>query len=169
MDRRHFVIAGSGALASVLAARDAHAQTAEPPSAYPSRPIKMVVAFGPGGPEAGWTVGIELAGSDPLIAPVAVPDAAAAPRFLSDTETRLVSGIASHGTLTEEERSARAHALADSRLREAEERKIAEEEAKIRALRESSERAERETFPSGSLPPWQRTQCAARTGFTRET
>ena len=49
MDRRHFVIAGSGALASVLAARDAHAQTAEPPSAYPSRPIKMVVAFGPGG------------------------------------------------------------------------------------------------------------------------
>jgi translation initiation factor IF-2 len=32
-------------------------------------------------------------------------------------------------TLTEEERSARAHALADSRVREAEERKIAEEEA----------------------------------------
>ena len=32
-------------------------------------------------------------------------------------------------TLTEEERSARAHALADARLREAEERKIAEEEA----------------------------------------
>src|SRR5215216_3168922 len=47
-------------------------------------------------------------------------------------------------TLTEEERSARAHALADSRLREAEERKIAEEEAKIRAEREAIERVERE-------------------------
>jgi len=47
-------------------------------------------------------------------------------------------------TLTEEERSARAHALADSRLREAEERKIAEEEAKIRAEREAIERIERE-------------------------
>ena len=36
-------------------------------------------------------------------------------------------------TLTEEEQSRRAHALGDARLREAEERKIAEEEAKIRA------------------------------------
>jgi translation initiation factor IF-2 len=47
-------------------------------------------------------------------------------------------------TLTEEERTARAHALADSRLREAEERKIAEEEARLRAQREVSERVERE-------------------------
>jgi translation initiation factor IF-2 len=47
-------------------------------------------------------------------------------------------------TLTEEERSARAHALADSRVREAEERKIAEEEARRRATREVSERADRE-------------------------
>jgi translation initiation factor IF-2 len=47
-------------------------------------------------------------------------------------------------TLTEEERNARAHALADSRVREAEERKIAEEEAKRRASRESTDRAERE-------------------------
>src|SRR3984957_8771542 len=46
-------------------------------------------------------------------------------------------------TLTEEERSARAHALADARLREAEERKIAEEEARIRLTREESERADR--------------------------
>ena len=46
-------------------------------------------------------------------------------------------------TLTEEERSARAHALADSRLREAEERKIAEEEARIRHSREEIDRAER--------------------------
>ena len=47
-------------------------------------------------------------------------------------------------TLTEEERVARAHALADSRLREAEERKIAEEEAKVRASREAIDRTERE-------------------------
>ncbi|HEY6861188.1 MAG TPA: translation initiation factor IF-2 [Pseudolabrys sp.] len=47
-------------------------------------------------------------------------------------------------TLTDEERSARAHALADSRVREAEERKIAEEEARRRASRESVDRSERE-------------------------
>jgi len=47
-------------------------------------------------------------------------------------------------SLTDEERNARAHALADSRLREAEERKIAEEEARIRKQREEIERAERE-------------------------
>jgi len=46
-------------------------------------------------------------------------------------------------TLTEEERSARAHALADARLREAEERKIAEEEARVRQSREEAERVER--------------------------
>jgi translation initiation factor IF-2 len=47
-------------------------------------------------------------------------------------------------TLTDEERNARAHALADSRVREAEERKIAEEEARRRAGRESVDRSERE-------------------------
>src|SRR6186997_444274 len=47
-------------------------------------------------------------------------------------------------TLTDEERNARAHALADSRVREAEERKIAEEEARRRASRESVDRSERE-------------------------
>ena len=46
-------------------------------------------------------------------------------------------------TLTEEEQSARAHALADARLREAEERKIAEEDARVRHSREEIERAER--------------------------
>ncbi|MGD0024144.1 MAG: translation initiation factor IF-2 [Xanthobacteraceae bacterium] len=46
-------------------------------------------------------------------------------------------------TLTEEERSARAHALADARLREAEERKIAEEEARVHQIREEADRAER--------------------------
>jgi translation initiation factor IF-2 len=47
-------------------------------------------------------------------------------------------------TLTEEERTARARALGDARLREAEERKIAEEEAAIRKVRESAERTERD-------------------------
>jgi translation initiation factor IF-2 len=47
-------------------------------------------------------------------------------------------------TLTDEERSARAHALADSRVREAEERKVAEEEARRRASREQVDRTERE-------------------------
>jgi translation initiation factor IF-2 len=46
-------------------------------------------------------------------------------------------------TLTEEERSARAHALADARVREAEERKVAEEEARVRQGREATERADR--------------------------
>jgi translation initiation factor IF-2 len=47
-------------------------------------------------------------------------------------------------TLTEEERVARAHALADSRVREAEERKIAEEEARRRQSREGIDKTERE-------------------------
>ncbi len=47
-------------------------------------------------------------------------------------------------TLTDEERNRRAHALGDARLREAEERKIAEEEAKIRQQRDAVEKAERE-------------------------
>jgi translation initiation factor IF-2 len=47
-------------------------------------------------------------------------------------------------TLTEEERSARAHALADARVREAEERKHAEDEARRRSERDQRERTERE-------------------------
>jgi translation initiation factor IF-2 len=47
-------------------------------------------------------------------------------------------------TLTEDERSARAHALADAKLRDVEERRIAEEEAKRRSSREGIEQAERE-------------------------
>jgi translation initiation factor IF-2 len=69
-------------------------------------------------------------------APAAAPSPAAAPAAPKS------SGVVLR-TLTEEERSARAHALADARLREAEERKIAEEEAKIRHTREEVDRAER--------------------------
>src|SRR5712691_10009460 len=47
-------------------------------------------------------------------------------------------------SLTEEEQKARVHALNDARLREAEERKIAEEEAFVRTMRDAAERTERE-------------------------
>ncbi|HEY6630438.1 MAG TPA: translation initiation factor IF-2 [Rhizobiaceae bacterium] len=47
-------------------------------------------------------------------------------------------------TLTEDERSARASALADAKVREVEERRLAEEEARRRASREGIEQAERE-------------------------
>src|ERR1700691_4809026 len=46
-------------------------------------------------------------------------------------------------TLTEEERSARAHALAGAQLREHEERSRAEQEAAVRRTREEADRAER--------------------------
>ena len=66
--------------------------------------------------------------------------AAAAP---TPAEAPKSSGVVLR-TLTKEEMDARAHALADSRVREAEERKIAEEEARRRASRESVDRSERE-------------------------
>jgi translation initiation factor IF-2 len=69
----------------------------------------------------------------PAAAP-AVPAAPAAPK---------PSGVVLR-TLTEEERSARAHALYDARAREAEERRVAEEEAQRRVSREAAERTERE-------------------------
>ena len=47
-------------------------------------------------------------------------------------------------TLTEDERSARASALADAKLRDVEERRLAEEEAKRRNSKEGIEQAERE-------------------------
>jgi translation initiation factor IF-2 len=71
------------------------------------------------------------------VAPAAPTGVAATPAV-----TPKPSGVVLR-TLTEEERSARAHALADARLREAEERKIAEEEARIRHSREEADRAER--------------------------
>src|SRR5450830_708893 len=67
-------------------------------------------------------------------APAAAPVSAEAPK---------PSGVVLR-TLTEEERVARAHALADSRVREAEERKIAEEEARRRQSREVVDKTERE-------------------------
>ncbi len=77
-------------------------------------------------------------------APSKAPAAPAARAAAAQTEAKpKPSGVVLR-TLTEEERSARAHALADSRVREAEERKIAEEEARRRAGRELVDRSERE-------------------------
>ncbi|HMM91549.1 translation initiation factor IF-2, partial [Bradyrhizobium sp.] len=80
--------------------------------------------------------------------PVAAKPAAAAKAPLSrpgaaPAAPRSGSGVVLR-TLTEDERSARASALADAKVREVEERRQAEEEAKRRAVRESAEKAERE-------------------------
>lgn len=63
------------------------------------------------------------------------PAAAPAPRSNSGVVLR---------TLTEDERSARASALADAKVRDVEERRLAEEEAKRRNSKEGIEQAERE-------------------------
>jgi len=68
---------------------------------------------------------------------------AAAPAPSPPASTQKPSGVVLR-SLTEEERSKRAHALADATLREALERKEAEEEARRRAEREGVERIERE-------------------------
>ncbi|HEX3438784.1 MAG TPA: translation initiation factor IF-2 [Pseudolabrys sp.] len=76
----------------------------------------------------------------PVAAP---PPKAAAPAPRPHVEAPKPSGVVLR-TLTEEERAARAHALADSRVREAEERKIAEEEARRKASREVVDQTERD-------------------------
>src|SRR6195256_4477404 len=68
-------------------------------------------------------------------APPAPPATPAAPRAGSGVVLR---------TLTEDERSARASALADAKVRDIEERRLAEEEAKRRSSKEGIEQAERE-------------------------
>ncbi len=68
---------------------------------------------------------------------------APAPRAPAPSAPAPKSGVVLR-TLTDDERNARAHALADARVREAEERKIAEEDARRRQSREGIEKAERE-------------------------
>jgi translation initiation factor IF-2 len=72
----------------------------------------------------------------PVKAPLARPATPPAP-------PRNASGVVLR-TLTEDERSARASALADAKVREMEERRLAEEEAKRRNSKEGIEQAERE-------------------------
>jgi len=81
-------------------------------------------------------------GAVPIRTIVTAKSPAAAPAPGTAAPAPKPSGVVLR-TLTDEERSARAHALADARLREAEERRIAEEEARIRQSREELERAER--------------------------
>ena len=70
-------------------------------------------------------------GAVPIRTIVTAKSPAAAPAPGTAAPAPKPSGVVLR-TLTDEERSARAHALADARLREAEERRIAEEEARIR-------------------------------------
>ncbi len=78
----------------------------------------------------------EPAAAAPAKAPVARPATPqAAPRSGSGVVLR---------TLTEDERSARASALADAKVRDMEERRLAEEEARRRNSKEGIEQAERE-------------------------
>ncbi len=81
--------------------------------------------------------------------PVAAKAAGAAPRRRPPVAApppappRSNSGVVLR-TLTEDERSARASALADAKMRDVEERRLAEEEAKRRNSKEGIEQAERE-------------------------
>jgi translation initiation factor IF-2 len=89
-------------------------------------------------------------GAGPAEAPAPEPVAKAAPAAKPASGGRAAPAAPRSGsgvvlrTLTEDERSARASALADAKVREEEERRIAEEEAKRRASREGIEQAERE-------------------------
>jgi translation initiation factor IF-2 len=78
----------------------------------------------------------------------AAPKAATAPPTMTTQTTPPPAAKPTGGmvlrSLTDEEQKARVHALNDARLREAEQRKIAEEEAFVRTMREAAERTERE-------------------------
>jgi translation initiation factor IF-2 len=76
-----------------------------------------------------------VAKAAPAKAPLARPAPSAPPRSSSGVVLR---------TLTEDERTARASALADAKIRDVEERRLAEEEAKRRNSKEGIEQAERE-------------------------
>jgi translation initiation factor IF-2 len=82
---------------------------------------------------------------EPVVAKPAAPAAKAPPARSAGTPAapRSGSGVVLR-TLTEDERSARASALADAKVRDIEERRLAEEEAKRRSSREGIEQAERE-------------------------
>jgi len=79
----------------------------------------------------------------PAARSAAAKPAAPAPAAPKPSAPQAKSGVVLR-TLTEEERHARANALADAKLREAEERRMAEEEAKRRTEREAREKIERE-------------------------
>src|SRR3984885_14687609 len=81
---------------------------------------------------------------EPVVAkPAPAPAKPPLARPTPPVQPRSNSGVVLR-TLTEDERSARASALADARLRDLEERRLAEEEAKRRNSKEGIEQAERE-------------------------
>src|SRR4051794_16951020 len=82
---------------------------------------------------------------EPVVAKPAAPAAKAPPARPAGTPAapRSGSGVVLR-TLPEDDRSARASALADAKARDVEERRLAEEEAKRRSSREGIEQAERE-------------------------
>jgi len=85
----------------------------------------------------------EPAATAPAAAPKrAVAPAPAASRSAAPAASPKTSGVVLR-TLTDDERSARAQALAGAQLREHEERERAEEEARVRRTREESDRIER--------------------------
>src|SRR5256884_260056 len=79
----------------------------------------------------------------PTTGKTATPAAAATTQTTPPPAAKPTGGMVLR-SLTEEEQKARVHALNDARLREAEQRKIAEEEAFVRTMREAAERTERE-------------------------
>src|SRR6266436_8204648 len=80
---------------------------------------------------------------EPVVAKAAPAKAPLARSVAPPAPPRSNSGVVLR-TLTEDERSARASALADARMRDIEERRLAEEEAKRRNSKEGIEQAERE-------------------------
>src|SRR6266849_9641286 len=80
----------------------------------------------------------------PMTGKAAAPAPAVAPTPAAPTAAPKPSGGLVLRSLSQDEQKARVHALNDARLREAEERKIAEEEAFVRTMREAAERTERE-------------------------
>jgi translation initiation factor IF-2 len=86
---------------------------------------------------------IETLAPEPVVAKTAPAKAPAARPAPPPVPPRSASGVVLR-TLTEDERSARASALADAKMRDIEERRLAEEEAKRRNSKEGIEQAERE-------------------------
>src|ERR1700737_990241 len=91
----------------------------------------------------GDAAGPETHAPEPAVVKAAPPKTPPARPAPPPAPPRSNSGVVLR-TLTEDERSARASALADAKVRDMEERRLAEEEAKRRNSKEGIEQAERE-------------------------
>jgi translation initiation factor IF-2 len=96
---------------------------------------------------------VVVAAPKPVVAPPKPAARTAAPSIAPASPPAAKTGLVLR-TLTDEERSRRAHALGDAQLRDAEERReseqrrVAEEEVRRRSVREESDRTEREAAES---------------------